>query len=106
MRLEELLSEKITEKMIWSLGSLAMVMAGALFTYEMLRPEIKAQASGATTLYPTIEAAHVSGLGKQSPFLEDIPGQVLVKLPELPAKYQKKVFYLWRHTAKVDWKRR
>jgi hypothetical protein len=106
MRLEELVSEKMTEKMIWSLGSVAMVMAGALFTYEMLRPEIKAQASGPKTLYPTIEAAHVSGLGKQSPFIDDNPGQVLVKLPELPAKYQKKVFYLWRPAARTYGKRR
>ncbi len=106
MRLEELVSERMTEKMIWSLGSVALMMAGALFTYEMLRPELKAQASGPASPYPTVEAAHVTGFGKQSPFLEDIPGQVLVKLPELPAKYQKKVFYLWRPTAKVYWKRR
>jgi hypothetical protein len=98
MRLEEL----IPEKMIWSLGSIALVMAGALFTYEMLRPEVLAHAGSASRLYPTVEAAHVAGLGKQSPFLEGKPGEVLVKLPELSWKYQKKVFYVWRPA----WKRR
>jgi hypothetical protein len=97
MRLEEL----VPEKMIWSLGSVAMLMAGALFAYEMLRPELKAHASGPSSLYPTVEAAHVTGLGKQSPFIEDTVGQVLVKLPELPAKYQRKVFYLWRPSSRV-----
>lgn len=92
MRLEEL----IPERFIWSLGSIALVLAGALFAYEMLSPKVLAHAGAAPKLYPTVEAAHVVGVGKLSPFAEEAPGEVLVKLPELSWKYQKKVFYVWR----------
>lgn len=98
MRLEEL----VPERMIWSLGSVALVMAAALFAYEMLRPEVAAQANDLSRRFPTVESAQVVGLGKQSPFAEANPGEVLVKLPELSWKYQKKVFYLWQPA----WKRR
>lgn len=94
MRLEEL----IPEKLIWSWGSVALVLAAALFAYEMLRPEVSAHASGLTRQYPTVEAAHVSGFGKDSPFAQNEQGAILVKLPQLAAKYQKKVFYVWRPT--------
>jgi hypothetical protein len=91
MRLEEL----IPEKFVWSVGSISLVMAGALFAYEMLRPAVSAYA-GAHSPYPTVAAAHVVGWEKRSPFTDPGERAVLVKLPELPLKYQKKVLYLWQ----------
>jgi hypothetical protein len=97
MRLEEL----FPEKWIYSLGSFALLLASALFAYELLRPRVTAHA-GRPMGDPRVYLAP-----KQSPFLapSEHPGQVLVKLPELPERYQKKVFYLWQGSRR-SWLRR
>ncbi len=95
MRLEEL----FPEKWIYSLGSCALLLAGALFAYELLRPAVTVHA-GRPLRYPTPYAAP-----KQSPFLgaEARPGEIVVRLPVLPEKYQKKVFYLWQPARRHSW---
>lgn len=100
MRLEEL----FPEKWIYSLGSCALLLAGALFASELLRPALTAQAVSAHAGRPPRYDRRYPA-PKQSPFLgpSDLPGEVLVKLPALPAKYQKKIFYVFPH-ARPSWR--
>ncbi|GAB4371325.1 MAG: hypothetical protein OHK0021_13950 [Bryobacter sp.] len=103
MRLEEL----VPERLIWVLGTLALLLAGSLFLYELLHPGVAVMAKGNASAW----------VEKSSPFLapaEAIPN-VLVRLPALDTKYQRKVLYLvqprWRQTlldkpylVKSSWK--
>jgi hypothetical protein len=88
MRLEQL----IPEKLIWSLGVFALLLASALFCYELMRPQVLVHADKVQAAALAAEAA------KKSPFVEAASerSSVLVKLPELPLKYQQKVFYVWQ----------
>lgn len=77
------------EKALWSFGAIALACTTALFAYELMRPNLRAQASVSGHRTPVLSWE------KASAFSPSSANEVLVKLPSLPAKYQKKVLYLW-----------
>jgi hypothetical protein len=93
MRLDEI----VPDRWIWTLGTVVLLMAGSLFLYDALHPNVR--------VYARTEPRASWAVEKASAFAEpsESTAATLAKLPELAEKYKHKVFYVPKRRERSAW---